>query len=523
MSENPTAESVAVRMYRGILGDCFLLTHRRGNDAFHALIDCGALQCIGDRPKTKAALGKLPDVVADLRTATGGRINLVVVTHEHYDHVSGFMLEHEAFETFDIDSVWVAWTESQTDSLANDIRDRGRRAISVLKAVVEGEKGKAALDKEGEARRQTIEGLLQFYDDDVEAWSPPDAFGAAKKPARPYDPATDKPRSCANAITWLRFKSGEKNVKYLEPGQVLTFGLENRLKASVLGPPRGDRLLQMDPSKGAQREVYLAKRDDIATLETILRTRRLGVAGWTAPAAANGAAANPFSARFNRSADDHRDCRVVAAYFDKEAEGRRIDGEWLGSAETLALKIDGDVNNTSLALAIELPGAARHVLLFPADAQVGNWLSWHDQSYPLTAPEDGMPVIAKKGEPSQSAQDLLSRVILYKVGHHGSHNATAREKGLEMMTSPHLAAMIPVVGEVAREQTTVNNKTGWEMPYKDLNTRLLEKTQARVLQGDGDPTEEAKSFAGSIFELAYEKPGDAASRWVELSLPLGAP
>jgi hypothetical protein len=267
--------------------------------------------------------------------------------------------------------------------------------------------------------------------------------------------------------------------------------------------------------------VYLAQRDDIATLETILRTKTLGLAAAPAQGSPNGAPANPFSVRFSRTHEEQKDSEVVAAYFDEASAHRRIDGEWLGSAESLALKIDGDVNNTSLVLAIELPVPGRHVLLFAADAQVGNWLSWHDQRYPVLAPVDGKPVVAKDGEPSESAQDILSRVILYKVGHHGSHNATAREKGLEMMTSPHLAAMIPVVEEVAREQTTSNNKDGWAMPYEDLNKRLKEKTQRRILQGDGDPAKETAAFAGStVFELGYEKRGDPASGWTQLTIQL---
>ena len=41
--------------------------------------------------------------------------------------------------------------------------------------------------------------------------------------------------------------------------------------------------------------------------------------------------------------------------------------------------------------------------------------------------------------------------MLYKVGHHGSHNATLREKGLELMSSGELAAMIPVNRVTAEE------------------------------------------------------------------------
>ena len=56
------------------------------------------------------------------------------------------------------------------------------------------------------------------------------------------------------------------------------------------------------------------------------------------------------------------------------------------------------------------------------------------------------------------SDDLLARTVLYKVGHHGSHNATLREKGLELMASGELAAMIPVNRVTAK-------KMDWLMPF----------------------------------------------------------
>src|SRR5437867_12940176 len=97
-----------------------------------------------------------------------------------------------------------------------------------------------------------------------------------------------------------------------------------------------------------------------------------------------------------------------------------------GAAE-FALNLDSDTNNTSLALAFELNDG--RVLLFPGDAQVGNWESWHVDAdgKPRSWQVNGRDVIARK---------LLERTVLYKVGHHGSHNATLREQGLERMTDP---------------------------------------------------------------------------------------
>ena len=53
-------------------------------------------------------------------------------------------------------------------------------------------------------------------------------------------------------------------------------------------------------------------------------------------------------------------------------------------------------------------------LLFAADAQVGNWESWQTLEWKL---DDGTRV---------TGPDLLKRTVFYKVGHHGSGNATPK-------------------------------------------------------------------------------------------------
>src|SRR5262249_31095908 len=64
-------------------------------------------------------------------------------------------------------------------------------------------------------------------------------------------------------------------------------------------------------------------------------------------------------------------------YYGADQKWRRIDGDWLEAAGSFALQLDNATNNTSLAFALELGEVGKGpVLLFPADAQVGNWLSW---------------------------------------------------------------------------------------------------------------------------------------------------
>ena len=173
---------------------------------------------------------------------------------------------------------------------------------------------------------------------------------------------------------------------------------------------------------------------------------------------------------------------------DQDQSWRRIDEDWLGSAAQFALNLDSATNNTSLVLAIEMsPGG--EVLLFPADAQVGNWLSWQHTQWTLD------------GNRTVTGTDLLKRTVFYKVGHHGSHNATLRQQGLELM--PHkLTAFIPVDHEMAV-------KKRWDgMPLPGLIDALHDKGATVVRIDDdhlpNDPRfrpgdKQAKSFAGPLF------------------------
>jgi hypothetical protein len=56
------------------------------------------------------------------------------------------------------------------------------------------------------------------------------------------------------------------------------------------------------------------------------------------------------------------------------------------------------------------------VLLFTAEVQVENELSWQQVSW-------------KIGERRVTWPELLERTVFLKVGHHGGHNATSKQNG----------------------------------------------------------------------------------------------
>src|SRR5215472_987694 len=77
---------IKVRMYCQGLGDCFLLTiPGKGGKNYYVLIDCGVVFGTPD------ASTKMTAIVSDAIRTTNGKIDLLVVTLEHWDHVSGWV------------------------------------------------------------------------------------------------------------------------------------------------------------------------------------------------------------------------------------------------------------------------------------------------------------------------------------------------------------------------------------------------------------------------------------------------
>jgi beta-lactamase superfamily II metal-dependent hydrolase len=422
-------QPLRIRMYRQGLGDCFLLTIPDGTAQAHVLIDCGVLK------GTANATATMQRVVENIRHTTNGRLDVLVVTHEHWDHVSGFLQARDQFKDIEIGVVWLAWTEKPGDDIARELQIRRARVLRAVATAAGQLEGMAAAGAQRTARR--LNGLLSFYGD------------LAATGGRP---------TTRQAMEWAKARP---SVEFLFPAQktLAVPGVSN-VRVYVLGPPRDAAAIRKSrPSKTAS-EVYHLAGDDSVDLGFLAAVEQMAGDG--------GGAESPFERWFHiptTAAAEHP--FFAEHYLHAEHEWRNIEGDWLGGAERLALHLDSDTNNTSLALAFELT-RSRRVLLFPGDAQVGNWLSWAPLTWTIHEGQETRTVTGK---------DLLARTVLYKVGHHGSHNATLRDQGLELMTSDELAALIPVNRETAR-------RMDWNMPFPSLLTRLMEKTKGRILDRD---------------------------------------
>lgn len=483
------ATGITVRMYRQGLGDCFLLALPTSDPgrSYYILIDCGVLQ---GAPNGAANLNV---VARDIQAATGGEIDLLVATHRHADHISGFSYAKDVFAEMAIRNLWLGWAENPADPQYRTLWRSSGQALAALRQALQAEP--AALAR--------VAGVLDFIGD---GWAGGELGVAGADPMQPVRALLQK-----GALPEYRCP-GEGPLSLpptpsgAQPGGVRVY---------VLGPPTSlNALGQMNPA-GGTNETYLARG-----LPNEITAFLAAVADPQALLSEEERAARersfPFQAGLRIPRDEARKeeffrkhygfddqaapgfpavqpaARKAAAGIEEGEAWRRIDRDWLSSSEELALQLDNCINNTSLVLAMELVKSGR-VLLFAADAQVGNWLSWA-----------GLPDFTLPDGSSVGVRDLLKRTVFYKVGHHGSHNATGRSLadntpwGLELMTSPDLVAMIPV------DEAFANQVKHWPMPWPKLYERLGELTQGRILRLDhgapdsSQPDAEWQKFMGQV-------------------------
>jgi len=432
------AVSANIRMYRlKELGDCFLVTFTVGDSKSHLLIDCGSFRNSSD------SIARLKKIAAEIKKTLDGKpIDVVVGTHQHNDHLSGFLHCEKEFGEIGVEQVWLPWLDDPSDSMARDIGEAHNNLKKGLASVRE-EMISSSSNVATATPFRILDEMLGFY-------------GAAASGTPPELPA--------KAIEILK-GLGRKAPEYLRPGRIFDMpGLPaGTVKVHVLGPPRisGNELLyRKDPRAGESYDPALALA--VASANKFL----------DAVAARRGVISReeeqyPFGEtekRRRKSAASSDLKKIQQHYYGQGNSWRRIDDDWMQQAGFLALYLDTFTNNSSVVLAIELVESEK-VLLFAADAQTGNWLSWDQVKWE----KDGV-----------STDDLLARTVFYKVGHHASHNATL-VAAMEKMDHPELVALIPV----HKKDPNIAKPNGWKMPAKNLFKRLVAKTNHRVLQMDG--------------------------------------
>jgi beta-lactamase superfamily II metal-dependent hydrolase len=394
------ADTILIRMYDVGFGDCFLVElPNRDRRPFRILVDCGAHKAGYPRPGWQPEKA-VHAIVDDLEAAGDpNRLDIVVATHRHQDHVSGF--DSALWRDVDVAEVWMPWTEDPDDERAAVIRQRQSRLALGLHAAFE--------DRAFAAR-----------------WADESRADALRAIAANSLTNEDAMR------TLHRGFAGRPVRRFLASGDTLPTGQATcpGLTVHVLGPSKDEKVIRdMDPPSGQSYLRHLAASADDAV----------------APACAS-RTPRPFAGNFSIAPDKYENGALgpVADPKVKDAATKVMRDDDFAAAVSL----DKAVNGTSLMLMLEFRGA---FLLFPGDAQWGTWAAaLHD---PTT-------------------RDLLARTTFYKVGHHGSHNATPVE---------FVKRVLPQNTRIWGAAVSVHPVQVWpEIPRTDLLTALSERVDHLV-------------------------------------------
>jgi beta-lactamase superfamily II metal-dependent hydrolase len=407
---------LTIRMYNVGFGDCFLVKIPNGAKTLKMLFDCGSIKA-GPRPMPDV----VKDVVAEVTDPDGTpRIDVVVATHRHKDHVSGFA--SPLWKTVEVKEVWLPWTEDPDDPNARKIRNLQSKLAALL--AVNTEKARAQLTAASSAALVTrLEAIADItanaLTNEQEMHTLHEGFsGDATRRFLP----TDKP---AEAI----FRTPAL------PGVLV----------HILGPSREpDVIRDMNPPAGqSYLQLYEAQGDSSSSVP------------------------DPFREDWWPEIEPPQTGPLLTP------EDRiRIRNISSGSDFNVAVALDAAVNGTSLMIMLRV---GEQCLLFPGDAQWGTW---------------------QAALANTSWNQLLQKTTFYKIGHHGSHNATPVEF-VEKTVGKDFCAMA----------STHHVKQWPSIPKEELLTAIAAKT-TKVARSD-----RADDAPSNAFHVV-------ADRYIETQIPL---
>jgi len=375
--------NLTIRAYQVGFGDCFLLSFsypkapKKSDQERHVLIDYGST----GMPAGIDASDQMMSVANDIKQRCKGKLSMVVATHRHKDHISGFTTKKDGSGTGDIiktlkpDMVVQPWTEDPSLEDPKPVKKtRGSEVLPVTNAqyistLADMNSLAGTMRTEMVRLRLAIssKGLSEDVADEIDFLS--------------------EDNSLPNRMAVANLASMGKN-HYVNFGYKLDVRLTLPwVKIHVLGPPTLEQHSNIQKQKSRDENEFWMLQGAARSF-------------WKMQAASSEliAASAKSKTRLFPDAD------VYEGYFPSNNRWfiRRLDELRAEQLLGLVRMLDKSMNNTSVILLFEVGGKK---LLFPGDAQIENWEF----------------ALGKK-----EVFDLLKDVTVYKVGHHGSRNATPK-------------------------------------------------------------------------------------------------
>ena len=315
---------------------------------------------------TAGGSADMKGIAAKIKEACGGKLYAVVATHRHKDHISGFS------DKSGKDSPGAIIASCEPEIVIQPWTEDPKAGAKATSAVLLKKNQPAQATQVYFASLNAMQAYAQSVVDRASLWR-----GPGNQPTRLEKLAANNTKN-PDAVRNLE-KMGRKAPRFLaykDPSGLEDSKLLPGVKVTVLGPPT---------LKQANIKKYAKNSDEYWVASKYWGLQQRGVEKGRfklfPKAAAYGGAIPTEMHWFVQHAD---------AALKKNVLG-------------IVRILDNYLNNTSLILLFEVAGKK---LLFPGDAQLENW-QW---------------ALSQKG-----IEELLRDVDVYKVGHHGSRNATPRK------------------------------------------------------------------------------------------------
>ncbi|MEA2162770.1 MAG: hypothetical protein QOK37_897 [Thermoanaerobaculia bacterium] len=312
-----SGRAITIGMYNVGFGDAFLVRIPDGAGERRILFDCG-MHLGGPGPNPIAAVAKR--IIDDVTENGKARIDVVVGTHRHSDHVSGF--QQKIWSKLEVSEVWLPWTENPKDPRARKILEsQSKRSLALVQHIAR----RAKKDKKFRAAA-AASGLMEIAKNNLKNAPAMKTLheGFSGSPQRFFLPTSEKANERPRTFTTPAL-----------PG----------VKIHVLGPSKD--------------EVVIAKL--VKEEEMLFRLQQ---------SASEEEAGAPFKPRWVIKTADVNTKPELEQFRLDEKTLKNIHDIGDGSEFAAAASTDAQINNTSLMLLFEIGSA---VLLFPGDAQWGTW------------------------------------------------------------------------------------------------------------------------------------------------------
>lgn len=381
--------SLTIRAYQVGFGDCFLLTFayagatKKSDKERHILIDFGTTEMPGDLDRAE----QMMKVARDIAERCDGKLHMVVASHRHKDHIGGFATKEDGTGTGDIiarlkpEIVVQPWTE---DPEAKDPKKPGKG-----KAPAVGGEHERSLETQHISALSDMNALSEAIQREVSHLT------SAKFMKGLHQELAEQIRFLSDD-NGLPNKSAVENLANMGKNHYVSYGSElnvSRLLPGInlrfLGPPTLEQHAEIKNQRATDKSEFWMLQAAAQQFWSLQAATAELIGDFTTG-----------NTRLFPNADVFQDFFPTHnRWFIRQLRALRGD-----QMLRLVRILDKAMNNTSVILLLEVGGKK---LLFPGDAQIENW------EYALHKDKN-------------ANLKLLKDVVFYKVGHHGSRNATPK-------------------------------------------------------------------------------------------------